>query len=65
MCTVTINAVEKSSELAYKDLVLMVENEIDLYTTDDNGDLRYKEKYQDIFNNLYDEYYNFLTDEQI
>jgi hypothetical protein len=32
-----------------------------LYTTDDNGDIRYKEKYQDIFNDLYDEYYEFLS----
>ena len=60
---ITINIVEKSSELAHKDLLLTVSNEIELYTTDDNGDLRYKEKYQDLFNNLYDEYYNFLSDE--
>ena len=54
--------VEKSSELAHKDLLLMVNNdEWLLYTTDDNGDLRYKEKYQDIFNDLYDEYYDFLS----
>jgi hypothetical protein len=58
-----INVVEKASELAHRDLNRMVENELDLYTTDDNGDLRYKEKYQDIFNELYDEYYSFLTDE--
>ena len=58
--------IEKSSELAHKDLLLMVDNdEWLLYTTDDNGDLRYKEKYQDLFNNLYDEYINFLSDEQI
>ena len=62
---ITINVIEKSSELAHRDLLLMVDNELDLYTTDDNGDLRYKEKYQDIFNNLYDEYYDFLSDEQI
>ena len=60
---ITINIVEKSSELAHKDLLLMVSDEIELYTTDDNGDLRYKEKYQELFNNLYDEYYNFLSDE--
>ena len=54
--------IEKSSELAHKDLLLMVNNdEWLLYTTDDNGDLRYKEKYQDIFNDLYDEYYEFLS----
>jgi hypothetical protein len=58
-----INIVEKSSELAHKDLLLTVSDEIELYTTDDNGDLRYKEKYQDLFNNLYDEYYDFLSDE--
>ena len=65
MCAITINVIEKSSELAYRDLCLMVDNELDLYTTDHNGDMRYKEKYQDIFNNLYDEYFNFLSDEQI
>jgi hypothetical protein len=63
---ILINIVEKSSELAHRDLLLMVDNdEWLLYTTDDNGDIRYKEKYQDIFNNLYDEYFNFLSDEQI
>ena len=56
MCTI-----EKSSELAYRDLCLMVDNELDLYTTDHNGDIIYKEKYQDIFNDLYDEYYDFLS----
>lgn len=66
MCTITINVIEKSCELAHKDLLLMVDNdEWLLYTTDHNGDMRYKEKYQDIFNNLYDEYYDFLSDEQI
>ena len=61
---ITINIVEKSSELAHKDLLLMVSDEMELYTTDDNGDLRYKEKYQDTFNNLYDEYFNLLNDEE-
>jgi len=61
-----MNILEKASELAHRDLLIMVDNdEWKLYTTDDNGDLRYKEKYQDIFNELYDEYYNFLNGEQI
>jgi hypothetical protein len=61
---ITINVIEKSCELAHKDLLLMVDNdEWLLYTTDHNGDMRYSDKYQDIFNNLYDEYYNFLSDE--
>ncbi len=52
--------------MAHRDLLLMVDNdEWKLYTTDDNGDLRYQEKYQDIFNDLYEEYFNFLSDEQI
>jgi hypothetical protein len=59
----TINIVEVASELAHRDLNRMVENELDLYTTDDNGDLRYKEKYQDIFNELYDEYYSIISNE--
>ncbi len=57
--------VEVASELAYRDLNQMVENEMDLYITDHNGDLRYKENYQDIFNNLYDEYYNIIENEQV
>jgi hypothetical protein len=60
-----MDVVEKASELAHKDLRQMVENELELYTTDDNGDLIYRDNYQEIFNNLYEEYYNFLTDEQI
>jgi len=61
-----MDILEKASDMAHIDLLLMVDNdEWKLYTTDDNGDLRYQEKYQDIFNNLYDEYYNFLSDEQI
>jgi hypothetical protein len=58
-----INVVEKASELAHRDLNRMVENELDLYTTEDNGDLRYKDYYRHIFNDLYNEYYSFLTDE--
>jgi len=58
-----INIVEVASELAHRDLNRMVENELDLYTTEDNGDLRYKEKYQDIFNELYDEYYSIISNE--
>jgi len=60
MCTI-----EKALELAHKDLCLMVDNELDLYTTDDDGDLRYKDYYRHIFNDLYNEYYKFLNDEQI
>jgi hypothetical protein len=63
---ITINVIEKSCELAHKDLLLMVDNdEWKLYTTDDNGDLRYRDNYRHIFNDLYDEYYKFLSDEQI
>ena len=59
MCTI-----EKASDMAHRDLLLIVDNdEWKLYTTDDNGDLRYQEKYQDIFNDLYEEYYNFLSDD--
>jgi hypothetical protein len=59
------NIVEVASELAHINLRQMVENELELYTTDDNGDLRYKENYQDIFNNLYDEYCSIMEDEQV
>lgn len=61
---ITINIIEKSCELANRDLLLMVNgDELALYTTDHNGDMRYKEKYQDLFNDLYDEYFNLLDDE--
>lgn len=60
-----MDILEIASERAHRDLVSMVENEMDLYTTDHNGDLRYKENYQDIFNNLYDEYYNIIENEQV
>ena len=55
--------VEVASELAQRDLNQMVENEMDLYITDHNGDLRYKENYQDIFNKLYNEYYSIISGE--
>jgi hypothetical protein len=58
-----MDIIEKASELANKELRLMVDNELDLYTTDDNGDLRYKDYYRHIFNDLYNEYYKFLNDE--
>lgn len=58
-----MDIVEVASELAHRDLIRMVENETDLYITDHNGDLRYKEKHQDIFNNLYDEYYSIISGE--
>lgn len=62
---ITINVIEKSCDLATRDLLLIVNgDELALYTTDHNGDMRYKEKYQDIFNNLYDEYFNLLSDEE-
>ena len=62
---ITINIIEKSCDLATRDLLLMVNgDELVLYTTDHNGDMRYKEKYQDLFNNLYDEYFNLLSDEE-
>lgn len=60
-----INVTEKASGLALKELCKMVEHEIYLYKTDDNGDLVYKDEYQDIFNNLYEEYFEFLTYEPI
>ncbi len=61
-----INVVQAASEIAHKILVEKCEkdlgiNEEDIYIEDDSGVLYYKEDIQDIFNNLYDEYYDILV----
>lgn len=68
---IVINVVETASELAYEALLKYVSRVV---LTDDrkilsetvleekeNGDLGYKEPYQEIFNNFYDEYFELLT----
>ncbi len=61
-----INVVQAASELAHKALIEKCEkdlgiNEEDLTIEDDSGELYYKEDIQDIFNELYDEYYNIIV----
>jgi len=72
---IVINVVETASELAYEALLKYVSRVV---LTDDrkilsetvleekeNGDLGYKEPYQEIFNNFYDEYFEFLTNASV
>lgn len=63
-----INEVEAADELAtkstYDELVVRGEyqDEEDLYEEDeDNGDLKFKEPVQDVFNDWYDFYIDLLT----
>lgn len=54
----TFNVLELASELADKKLLETFDGVP--YQTEENGDTRYTEEAQDYFNELYDEYYNFL-----
>jgi hypothetical protein len=55
-----INIVELASELAHKDLTKMVYNESELFEDPEAGITNYTDYYQDIFNELYDEYYTII-----
>ena len=52
---VTINILELASELAERDL--LEQAYFDVYAKDENGDTYYTEEAQDLFDQLYDEYY--------
>lgn len=54
----TFNLIELASELADKKLRETFYGDVDV--EEENGDIRYTEKAQDYFNELYDEYYQFL-----
>lgn len=54
---VTINIVELASELADKELRGFFNGEIDIETEDE---VRYTEEAQDVFNELYDEFYTLI-----
>ena len=54
----TFNLIELASELADKKLRGTFYGDVDV--EEENGDIRYTEKAQDYFNELYDEYYEFL-----
>ena len=61
---IKINLIEVASELA--ELELVKDNpKLETYEDDDEGGSRYTEKAQDIFNDLYDKYTNFLENLQV
>lgn len=53
-----INIVELASELAHKDLILNCGEIIKIY--EDENEESYTEQAQDIFNELYDEYWGII-----
>lgn len=57
MENITINKLELTSELAHYMLVQEWEDRLEnIYVEDDNGDTRYNEEAQDIFNHYYDKF---------
>ncbi len=61
-----INVVQAAAEVAHKILVEKCEkdlgiNEEDIYIEDASGELYYKEDIQEIYNTLYDEYYDIIV----
>lgn len=57
---IKINILELACELAYRDLVRMVENESDLFEDPTSGITNYTEDAQEEFNELYDYYYTII-----
>jgi hypothetical protein len=53
------NKIEQASELAEQKLITY-NSDIELYVTESNGDTRYTEEAQDLFNIYYDEYLSLL-----
>lgn len=61
-----INVVQAAAEIAHKILVEKCEkdlgiNEEDIYIEDASGELHYKEDIQEIYDTLYDEYYDIIV----
>jgi hypothetical protein len=56
---ITINAVELASELAARHLERVHYDRIQIWEESEEGE-RYTEEAQDIFNDLYDEYYTLI-----
>jgi hypothetical protein len=57
MENITINKLELATELAHYMLVQELEDRSEnIYVEDDNGDTRYNEDAQDIFNHYYDRF---------
>lgn len=63
--TMTINAVELASELASEELEYKYTDQIVIYHEEENGDTRYTEEAQDIFNDLYDKRYSQIESTKI
>jgi hypothetical protein len=64
---IEINLLEAASELAHEQVIrdMLLSGKIttinDIYVKHDDGTSGYTEDAQDIFNNLYDHYYNLLN----
>jgi hypothetical protein len=65
MTNITINHVELASELAHIEVIRYHSSGRELYVVDDNGDERYADDIQDLFNDLYDMYYELILIAQI
>lgn len=57
---ITINHVELASELAHIEISRFHSSGRSIYVVDDNGDTRYADDIQELFNDLYDMYYEFI-----
>ena len=62
---IKINAIEVASEIAHRELLheyggTSYLNEEEIFVEDENGDSRYTEKAQDVFNDLYDFWLSFI-----
>lgn len=65
MTNITINHVELAAELAHIEVIRYHSSGRELYVVDDNGDERYADDIQDLFNDLYDMYYELILIAQI
>jgi len=57
---VKVNILELASELAHKELVSNWSESIQIFVDENADELTYTEEAQDIFNELYDEYYTLI-----
>lgn len=63
--SITINILELASELASQELEYKYTDQIVIWQTDDNGDERYTDEAQTIFNNLYEKYCELIKSTKI
>lgn len=62
---IKINIVEVASELAELELEENWGKTIKIYREDDETETRYTDEAQDVFNDLYDKYYDFIYSRKI